>query len=287
MSFGKTVKPNSLFGQSNLGGNQQQNSSLLGGQTIPQSTNSLFGGQTTNSAFGDLTKSTNSVFGSQTTNSVFGDPTKSTNPVFGGQTTQPTNSVVGQATQPTNSLFGGQATQPTNSVVSQARQPTNSLFGGQTTQPTNSLFGVQQPSNNSIVGGQTNPQSTLLNEQVTQNLVIQTILELSRKVEALSEQVKNLSLPPSTSNNEKKILVACNHHEHILYETTPEKITGLLNSHPSTILEKNSYINGFKCDVCGVDYKPQTHMYHCEMCEQTNKLYDICENCIRKSLKLV
>ena len=103
----------------------------------------------------------------------------------------------------------------------------------------------------------------------------------------MSEQVKNLSLPPSTSNNEKKILVACNHHEHILYETTPEKITGLLNSHPSTILEKNSYINGFKCDVCGVDYKPQTHMYHCEMCEQTNKLYDICENCIRKSLKLV
>ena len=238
MSFGKTVKPNSLFGQSNQGGNQQQNSSLFGGQTTPHSTNSVFGGQTTNSVFGGLT------------------------------------------TQPTNSLFGAQ------------QQSTNSVVGGQTTQPTNSLFGVQQPSTNSLFGGQTNPPSTLLNEQVApqfgaQNLIIQTISELSRKIDALSEQVRNLSLPPSTSNNEKKLYIACNHHEHLLYETTPEKITGLLNSQPSTLIEKNSYINGFKCDVCCVDYKPATHMYHCEMCEQTNKLYDICENCIRKSLKLV
>ena len=225
------------------------------------------------SEFGKSLVQSNSLFGKQQNSSL-----------FGGQTTQPTSTLFGsQPNQPTSTVFGGQTT-----------QPTSTLFSAQTTQPSNSLFGVQQPSTNSALVNQTNP-SFLSNEQGinttapkfgADHCIIQTILELSKKIDTLTEQVKNLSLPPPPStSNEKVIYIACNLHEHILYETNPEKITGILNTKHSTPINKFSYTNGFKCDMCSLDFKPNNHMYHCETCEQANKLFDICESCIRKSLK--
>jgi hypothetical protein len=144
-----------------------------------------------------------------------------------------------------NLLFGKKITAP--------------LFGSTDNQNT---FGIPPKSTQNTFG--IPPKSTQntfeIPSQIDQNYKI-----LNDKIDILSTQVEKLI---QSSND--KIYVACIHHEHLLYETTSDKI-----------YDKR----GFKCDVCNLIFKPNVFMYHCKDCEKKNIQFDLCEHCIRKTLK--
>ena len=93
------------------------------------------------------------------------------------------------------------------------------------------------------------------------------LTEINNKLEILSQQIEK--------KDTKELYVCCSLHNHPMLET----IVGKLNN--------PGYSNGFCCDVCKLTITDKNAIvYHCKNCENSTILFDTCESCVRKCLKV-
>ena len=211
----------------------------------------------------------------------FGKNSNQSYNLFGGNNT----SLFGQQTgQKSITLFGGQPTEQKN----------NTLFGGQPTeQKNNTLFGTQNTSNpfltqntgqkqiNTLFGVQNTEQKlTNIESDTKNNNYVEQLRMNDQKIDKLLQQNEilnsNINELLKKNTSEKELCVVCPLHEHPLVETTCNKVNII------------HYNNGFSCDICKIEFNDKnTMMYHCKNCMDNGKLFDVCEKCIRKCLKVI
>ena len=197
--------------------------------------------------------------------------------MFGLPTEQPSNTLFGTNN---SKMFGQQTEQPSNTLFGTNN---SNMFGQQTEQPSNTLFGVKNTSNfpQSVFGQpsaqqKANTQINIKNNDTGNSKTnSQKIDKLLQQNETLNFNINELLKNLNELKSEKELCVVCPLHEHPLTETRCDKINNI------------SYNNGFLCNICNSQiFDKNTIMYHCKTCMESGKLFDTCEKCIRKCLKV-
>ena len=161
------------------------------------------------------------------------------------------------------------------------------------TNDTKNLFGTQFGSSNLFGNIPTKPpkspflypQNIFNSQQTTQPLFVPTppppqttqptLVQNNELLDKISKQLDILSQKVDYLTNNKDLYVACNLHNHLLIETNCNKINN------------KSYYAGFSCNNCNISIQDKNRiMYHCKTCKNSEVLFNLCENCIRKSLKM-
>jgi hypothetical protein len=173
-----------------------------------------------------------------------------------------------------SNLFGNIPTKPPKSPF---LYPQNIFNSQQTTQP---LFVPTPPPPQT-----TQPLFVPTPPQTTQPLFVPTppppqttqptLVQNNELLDKISKQLDILSQKVDYLTNNKDLYVACNLHNHLLIETNCNKINN------------KSYYAGFSCNNCNISIQDKNRiMYHCKTCKNSEVLFNLCENCIRKSLKM-
>ena len=164
------------------------------------------------------------------------------------------------STSTSTSLFGAAPSStnifPTQHQTAFGQSSSNEKTWNTTTknQTNHSLFGVSNPSHPS------HPES-ITKEDLSS--ILYKLNDISQKVDLLT-----------TGKSEKELYVCTPLHNHPMIETD------------INILANSNYSKGFMCDNCKATVNNLTKFYHCKICEVNGVLFDNCENCIRKTLKI-